>query len=314
MHAAIRCAALALLAFLPTAEAARAVRVYDVTVSETAPAAVPAAAMRIALVRATGRRDAASDPAFGMLVSDAQQYVRLSRPGAAGRTEVTLDGDAIDAAILAAGRALWPVERPLTLVVLEVPQGAAPGEGVQAAIEAAAAERGLPVSIVPAATLNLGSGAMASREMLLPAAQRLGADAVLVGRGDGGSASTWQWSLASPAVAESWSGAPASAVHGAADAFVRTADVSSASTSEGDVLVSVSGIADLAAYAGVSQALAQVAGVRRVALEVAAGTTATFRVTVRGGADVLAASLAGHGRLVPAATPQSGALALSWLP
>ena len=26
-----------------------------------------------------------------MLVSDAQQYVRLSRPGAAGRTEVTLD-------------------------------------------------------------------------------------------------------------------------------------------------------------------------------------------------------------------------------
>src|SRR5690606_18198294 len=120
--------------------------------------------------------------------------VRLSRPGADGRTEVSLDGDAIDSAILAAGRVLWSAERPLTLVVLEVAPGAVIDAGVQAAIEAAAGDRGLPVSIVPAATLNLGSAALASREMLLPAAKRLGADAVLVGRGNGGAASIWQWS------------------------------------------------------------------------------------------------------------------------
>lgn len=314
MQAAIRCAALALLACLSTAEAARTVRVYDVSVREAAPADVPAAAMRTALVRATGRRDAASDPALAMLVGDAQRYVRLSRPSADGRMDVSLDGDAIDSAILSAGRALWPAERPLTLVVLEVPQGATVGEGVQAAIEAAAGERGLPVSIVPAATLNLGSAALASREMLLPAAQRLGADAVLIGRGDGGATSTWQWSLVSPFVAESWSAGPAGGVHGAADAFVRIAGTSTATAGDGDVLVSVSGVGDLAAYAGVSQALAQAAGVRQVALEEAAGDTAVFRVTVRGGADALAAALAGHARLVPAATPSSGALALSWLP
>jgi len=315
MHAAIRCVALALLAGLPTAEAARTVRVYDVSVREAAPAEVPTVAMRTALVRATGQRAAASDPALAMLVSDAQRYVRLSRPGADGRTEVSLDGDAIDSAILAAGRALWSAERPLTLVVLEVPQGAVVDPGVQAAIEAAAADRGLPVSIVPAATLNLGSAAaLSSREMLLPAAQRLGADAVLVGRGDGGAASTWQWSLASSEVAESWSGAPAGAVHGAADAFVRAAGASAVATGDAEVRVSVGGVVDLAAYAGVSQALAQAAGVRQVALEEAAGNTAIFRVTTRGGVEALGAALAGHGRLVPAATPAPGVLALTWLP
>jgi len=314
MPAAIRCAALAMLAFLSTAEAARTVRVYDVSVREAALAQVPEAAMRTALVRATGRRDAAADPAFATLLRDAQSFVRLSRPGADGRTDVTLDGDFIDSAILAAGRALWPAQRPLTLVVLEVPPGASVGEGVQAAIEAAAAERGLPVSIVPAATLNLGSAAMASREMLLPAAQRLGADAVLIGRGDGGAASTWQWSLASPEVAQSWPGAPADAVHGAVDAFVGAANVSGTNTGEGDVRVTVGGVADLAAYAGVSQALAQAPGVRQVALEEASGDTATFRVTARGGAQALGAALAGHGRLVPAASPIPGVLALTWLP
>ncbi|HNS28297.1 MAG TPA: hypothetical protein PKN91_09235, partial [Steroidobacteraceae bacterium] len=168
--------------------------------------------------------------------------------------------------------------------------------------------------IVPAATLNLGSAALASREMLLPAARRLGADAVLVGRGDGGAASIWQWSLASTEVAESWSGAPAAGVHGAADAFVRTAVVSAVATGDAEVRVSVSGVGDLAAYAGVSQALSRVAGVRQVALEEAAGNTAIFRVTMRGGTDALGAALAGHGRLVPAATPTPGVLALTWLP
>lgn len=304
---------LALLASLPGAEAARAVRVYDVTVRE-APAAVPAAAMRAALVRATGDRSAGSDPAFAMLVGDAAAYVRLSRPADDGRTEVSLDGDAIDAAILATGRPLWPTDRPLTLVVFEVPPESASVDGARAAIEAAASERGLPVSIVPAATLNLGPASLPGREMLLPAVQRLGADAVLIGRGDGGAASVWQWTLASPDVAESWSGTPAAAVHGAADAFVRMAGASSVATGDGDVLVSVGGVRELRDYAGVSQALAQVPGVRRVGIEDASADTAVFRVTLRGSAETLAAALAGHARLVPAARAQPGVLALDWLP
>ncbi|HQX46964.1 MAG TPA: DUF2066 domain-containing protein, partial [Steroidobacteraceae bacterium] len=109
MHAAFRyMGILALLASFATAEATRAVRVYDVTVRDSVPAQVARAAMRLALVRATGRRDAASDSALAFLLSDAQQYVRSSRPGANGSTDVSLDGDAIERAILAAGRAVWP--------------------------------------------------------------------------------------------------------------------------------------------------------------------------------------------------------------
>lgn len=314
MHAAFRYVGiLVLLAAVAPAGATRAVRVYDVTVREASSAQVAPAAMRLAIVRATGRRDAAADPALASLVSDAQRYVRSSRPAAGGRTDVALDGEAIESAIVAAGRALWPAERPLTLVVFDAPADAAGTEAVRARVEAAASDRGLPISIVPAATLNLGPAALATREMLIPAAQRLGADAVLVGRGDGGATSVWQWTLMSPEVAESWSGTPESAVHSAVDAFVRVSDVPVAST-DSEVIVVVAGVRDLAGYAGVSQALAQVGGVKRVALEEAVGDIARFRVTTRGGADTLAAALAGHARLVPAAAPAPGVLSLSWLP
>jgi hypothetical protein len=100
--------------------------------------------------------------------------------------DVTLDGEAIERALLAAGRAVWPAERPLTLVVFDVLTDATVPEVAKAQVEGAAIDRGLPVSIVPAAILNLGSATLATRDMLIPAAQRLGADAVLVGRRDGG--------------------------------------------------------------------------------------------------------------------------------
>jgi hypothetical protein len=314
MRAAFRYVGIfALLAGLSPADAARAVRVYEVAVREPVAAQLAPAAMRIALVRATGRRDAASDPALASLVGDAQRYVRSSRPGAGGRTDVTLDGVAIERAILAAGRAVWPAERPLTLVVLDVPAGSGDADAARMQVEAVAGDRGLPVSIVPAATLGLGAGAIATRELLLPAAQRLGADAVLVGRNDGGGAGAWQWTLMSPAVAESWSGTPEAAAQGAVDAFVRVSGASAASA-DSDVIVTVSGVKDLAAYAGVSQALAQVPGVRRVALEEAEGATARFRVTTQGSNETLATALAGHARLVPATGATPGVLSLAWLP
>ncbi len=287
-------------------------RVYEVTVREAAAQVAPAA-MRAALVRATGRRDASADPALAALVNDAQRYVRSSRPGSAGRTDVLLNGDAIDSAILAAGRALWPSERPLTLVVFDPSPDAAAFDAIRAEVEAAAADRGLPVSIVPAATLNLGAASLATRDLLIPAAQRLGADAVLVGRADGGTASVWQWTLTAPTVAESWSGAPGDAVQAATDAFVRASDVPAVS-GDNDVIVMVTGVRDLAAYAGVSQALSQVNGVKRVALEEAAGDTARFRVTARGSTETLAAALAGNARLVPSAASLPGVLSLAWLP
>ncbi|MEZ5533044.1 MAG: DUF2066 domain-containing protein [Steroidobacteraceae bacterium] len=314
MRIAFRCAAvLALLCIVPAAEAARTVRVYDVTVRDTAAAQVAPAAMRVALVRATGQRDAAADPAFAALIADAQRYVRASRPGTAGGTDVSFDGSAVDSAIAAAGRRVWPAARPFTLVVFEGAVSDVPSDAARIAVEDAASRRGLPVSVVPAATLNLGAGGFADRELLLPAVQRLGADAVLVGRGDGNATTVWQWTLASPSMAESWAGTPAEAIDGAVDAFVRMNDAPVA-TGELDVIVMVTGVRDLAAYAGVTQALAQVSAVRGVALEEAVGDTARFRVTTRSSAESLAAALAGNARLVPSGAPIPGVLSLSWLP
>ncbi|HQX46483.1 MAG TPA: hypothetical protein PK555_03650, partial [Steroidobacteraceae bacterium] len=165
----------------------------------------------------------------------------------------------------------------------------------------------------PAALLNFGSATLATRDLLIPAAQRLGADAVLVGRSDGSANAVWQWTLTSPDVAESWSGTPEGAVHNAIDAFVRVSDVPVAST-DSELIVMVTGVRTLADYAGVSQALARVSGVKRVSIEEAMGDTARFRVVTGGSGDTLAAALAGHARLVPAAASIPGLLSLSWLP
>src|SRR6516165_7827268 len=69
---------LALLALLCCAlpcEAGRPVRVYEVDIEGRSPAALQQA-MRVALVRATGRRESADDPVLASLVSDAPRYVK----------------------------------------------------------------------------------------------------------------------------------------------------------------------------------------------------------------------------------------------
>ena len=64
--------------------AARAVRVYEVDVSGQSTTALQDA-MRQALVRATGRRESANDPALASLIEDAPKYVKSYSPGPARR-------------------------------------------------------------------------------------------------------------------------------------------------------------------------------------------------------------------------------------
>ena len=73
--------ALAALGLAQRAEALRQVRVYEVNVSSQTDAAVQAqSGLRQVLVRATGARDAANDPALAGLLAQAQQYVIATRP------------------------------------------------------------------------------------------------------------------------------------------------------------------------------------------------------------------------------------------
>src|SRR5262245_48127035 len=113
--------ALILLGVAPGATASRQVRVYEANVSSQTDSAVQAqSALRQVLVRATGARDAANDPALAGVLAQASQYVLGTRPVGNSKTLVTVmfDAAALERDITAAGRTTWPSERPLLLIVL----------------------------------------------------------------------------------------------------------------------------------------------------------------------------------------------------
>src|SRR5688572_25095790 len=112
---------IALFIAAPGAQASRQVRVFEANVSSQTDSAVQAqAALRQVLVRATGARDAANDPALAGVLSQATQYVLGTRPANSSGSMVTVmfDAAALERDITAAGRTVWPSERPVLLVVL----------------------------------------------------------------------------------------------------------------------------------------------------------------------------------------------------
>jgi len=171
---------LAACAALPAAAwAARPVPVFQVDVAGQS---VPALqqAMRAALVRATGRRESATDPAFAGLITDAPKYVQSYDRGPQGELQVRFNAVAVDKAIAGVDRGVWDPNRPFTLVVL-FPQPAQNDQAADAAgLEQAAEERGLPISIVPLPVAD-DSGNLLSRETLLQMAHHYGAEQLLVG-------------------------------------------------------------------------------------------------------------------------------------
>lgn len=157
--------------------------------------------------------------------------------------------------------------------------------------------RGLPISLVPLSPLD-SNGNDLGRDGLMQLAQRYGGDAVLVGRGDAGSASgQWQWTLHTGYASESWSGSLAAGVDGAVDALVPAQGGSLAQT-EADARVEIDGVAGLTDYANVERTLGSLPGVRRVNIGEASGTTVTFDVLIRGGAEAVSRALNGSSHLV----------------
>jgi hypothetical protein len=287
------------------AYAQRGARLYDVTVDATDLTAAFEEAMRIAVVRATGKRDAANDAALAGLVSQARRYVSTFKPAAGGGTLVTFDGAAIERAIVAAGRSVWPRERPLTLVVLQ-------GGGAESgkALTETAQLRGLPVTIANGAAASAATG----REQALAAAQRAGADAVLVGDGSGvANGGPWRWSLYSQTASENWAGSLDDGVHGATDALARAAEAVLA-LPEIESRIDVAGVATLKDFATVSSALAEIAGVRRLAVIEAGPSGVTYSVVARGGADMLLSALGSDSRFERLDAGNSGAVGFRYRP
>jgi hypothetical protein len=311
--------AIAMFAFAGTASATRQVRVFETNVSSQADAAVQAqAGLRVVLVRATGSRDAANDPALAGILAQAQSYVIATRPAGTGSaTTLVFDAAALERDILAAGRTVWGSERPVLLVILT--GGPASGafetrRQVEGALNSAGNRRGQPINVVRPEALSLPSTGDIPTDAALAAAQRARADGVLIGYGDAvANGGTWRWSLNAPGVSESWNGSLEEGVHGAADVFARNASTYSA-LPEIPILVEIDGVPTLREYARAAAMLAEAQGVRDVQLAEAAGTRATFNVLTQGGVDVLLASLAGNARLDRAEPAAGGALAFRLRP
>jgi hypothetical protein len=270
--------------------ASRPVRVYEADVDGQSPGALQGA-MRQVLVRATGRREAADDPALAGLVSDAQKYLQTYAIGPRGESQAVFDGAALEQAISATGRSLWDRERPFTLVVLSPPRERAAEAAARTELERVAAERGLPISLVPLAVVD-GEGNLLPADAMLRAAEHYGGDEILVGRGDIAQADgELQWTLVTRSSSSSWSGSLAAGIDHSVDLLVPQQGGAVAQT-ETQVRVRIEGATTLADYTGLERLLRGVAGVRRANIVAADSAGISFDVTVRGGAAGLEPGLA----------------------
>jgi hypothetical protein len=311
---AVICSALSIALLVPaSAWAGRVVRLYDVQIKGDASGPAVQDAMRRVLVRATGRREAASDPALSAIVTDASRYVQSSTRAANGETRVSFDGAALEQAIGSAGRSVWDRERPFTLVVFYPPLGGTAAEAARLEVEKAAESRGLPISLAPVAVVD-ANGAELPRDAVLQGAQRLGGDAVLIARGDSAALNgVYQWTLQTQYATENWNGALDAGVNGAVDALARVQD-SAAPLAELEALIQVNGVTTLSDYAAVSRLLEGIPGTRRVNLAEVNGGAATFSVLVRGGAEAVDRALSSSARLARAGSAGGGQLAYEYRP
>jgi hypothetical protein len=184
--------ALILATAAPIAHAAQLLpSLYGTVVADSNAQQAAQEAMREVLVRQTGERDAASDPALAGLVSDARRYVQLERATTTGTTQVLFDGSALRDAIVAAGRSVWDPDRPLVWVLLPH-QEPAVDETLRARLTAAAQQRGLPIVIAAGAAADDAAGAA---ETQLAAARRPGAAAALSAQVSPSDAASLQWTM-----------------------------------------------------------------------------------------------------------------------
>jgi uncharacterized protein len=259
-------------------------------------------ALKTVIVRVSGQRDAAAR--VGAAINHPQRYVQHYGFTADGVLQVGFDSVSVDRLLAESGLPIWGRERPATLVMVNVtdPYGTPrwlTGEGPapeQEAIAKAARARGLPLKwpVMDSQERMEAGDAQNAAAGLLQTAARYGANAALVGHARGGAI---YWTLVSSDGVAQATGGLEEGVHLAADNFARVFAASGASL--GSVLVEVSGITNLDAYAATLNYLEGMTLVRAVALEQVSHDTMRFRLAVRGDAMTLRRAIALDSRLVP---------------
>ncbi len=250
-------------------------------------------ALKTVVVRVSGQRDAPAR--IGAALNDPRKYVQRFGFTADNVLQVGFDSVSVDKLLQDAGLPLWGRERPATLVLLSVvePDGythwiSGDQPNAQKEIVARVArQRGLPLKwpAVDPASLNEATA--------LQEAERYGANAALIGRAQGGSV---RWTLVSSDGSAQSSGGFEDGIHLAADTFARMFAASASSL--GNVVLEISGIRDLDAYASTLNYLESMTLVRAVALEQVSGDTMRFKLAVRGDATTLRRAIALDSKLV----------------
>jgi hypothetical protein len=263
------------------------VAVYEVAVPLTGVTATDRAAgfaeaLRAVAVRASGRREAATNRAVES--ADPTRYVQRYSTTSDNVLKVGFDADGVERLLQQAGLPVWPAERPVTQVV-------APGAD-RAALEQAAQWRGLPIewSSRPAdADLDGAAGGSA--------------DARLTGA-PGGGQTTWTFVHAGQRTTAV--GGPQAGIDLAADTLAASyAPASTRSTAA--FSLRIGGVDGLAAYAGLLSYLESLSLVRGVEVQSLDGDVVTLRVSVRGDEALLGRIVALDSRLHRSGTTTAGA-------
>jgi uncharacterized protein len=286
--------------------------------SEATQTAAFQAAMRIVLVRVTGRRSAEDDPALAPLVGNARRYVQQFRATPDGQLWVSFDGPAIERWLTQNGQPLWGHERPTTFVWLTVQTGPQSGTVITAdatsdlksLIDAAAASRGVPL-LWPSALdlqknhLDYAGVNGAAPSTLADIGRRLGGEGILIGKGSGtGESANVRWIHLFQDRSSEFSGS-LEGVNRTADLY---AGLFAASGNLVPIDIEVSGVGDLRQYANVQTYLESLTFISHVSVVALTGDTIRIRLATRGGAESLQRTLALNGRLQPIAAGDSGIL------
>jgi hypothetical protein len=247
-------------------------------------------ALKSAAVRASGRRDAGSNATIAAAASDATRYVQQYSTTSDRMVKVGFDAKAMDRLLQQAGLPVWPLERPVTQVLLVAGSAAGgaraivEGERVaeRAEVERAARDRGLPISwprgTVDAATVRAivaggAAGAQASAD----------SRPVLAGVASGGGVS---WRFVQPGQTATLDGTLPDGPNLAADSLAaRYAPPSTRGMSS--ITVRVGGMDGVKAYAGLLEYLKSLSLVRNVEVEEMSAGVVTLKLDLRGDLDLL---------------------------
>jgi hypothetical protein len=272
--------------------------------SEAAQTAAFQAALRVVLIRVTGRRTADEEAVFAPLVTNARRYVQQFRTAPDGQLWVSFDGAAIERWLTQNGQPLWGRERPSTLVWLSVTTGASTAvvsaddnSELKDAISAAAVLRGIPLVWPPAASAGAAGSVPAE------VARRVGAEGVLIGRANGATADAQvRWTFQYQDRSSDFAGA-LDGVNRAADLY---AGLFAASGTLAPVDIEVSGVTDLRQYAAVQSYLESSNFITHVGVLALTADAVRFRLTTRGGIESLAQALSLTGKLQPLPAGDNG--------